>query len=72
MSFGEAALLDGERRSADVRADTDVSCLVLTTAAFDSLEAEHPAIAAAVLRNLLRSVGATAARLTGEVAVLAG
>jgi CRP-like cAMP-binding protein len=72
MIFGEAALLEGGPRTADVRADSEVRCLVLTSTAFDALEVEHPAIAAALLRNLLRSVGATAARLTAEVAVLAG
>jgi glutaminase len=71
MSFGEAALLDGGRRTADVHADTEVDCLVLTIDAFEELMRDHPDVAATVLRNLLRSVGATAARLTREVAVLA-
>jgi glutaminase len=71
MTFGEAALLDGGRRTADVHADSEVECLVLSTEAFDGLLAERPDVAAQVLRNLLRTVGATAARLTREVAVLA-
>lgn len=71
MTFGEAALLDGGRRGADVRADTEVVCLTLSTEAFEMLLTEHPDLAAALLRNLLRTVGATAARLTREVAVLA-
>lgn len=72
MSFGEAALLDGGMRTADVRADSEVVCLALSADAFDALLIEHPEVAAGILRNLLRSVGATAARLTREVAVLAG
>lgn len=72
MSFGEAALLDGGARTADVRADSEVVCLALSADVFDTLLIEHPEIAAGILRNLLRSVGATAARLTREVAVLAG
>jgi CRP-like cAMP-binding protein len=72
MAFGESALFDGERRSADVRADSDVVCLALTRDAFAALLAEHPDVAATILRNLLRTVAATAGRLTREVAVLAG
>ena len=72
MTFGEAALVDGERRTADVHADTDVVCRRLSTEAFESLVVSHPRVAATVLRNLLGTVGATAARLTREVAILAG
>ena len=36
-----------------------------------ALLVERPQLAATVLRNLLRTVGATAARLTREVAILA-
>ena len=72
MSFGESALFDGERRTADVRADDEVVCLALTRAAFASLLDDEPAVAATILGNLLRTVAATSARLTREVAVLAG
>jgi glutaminase len=72
MVFGETALLGGGRRSADVRADGPVTCLVLSTAAFDEVAAERPAAAIAILRNLLGSATATSARLTREMAVLAG
>lgn len=72
MTFGESALLDGGRRTADVHADSEVACLFLSVDAFDELLAERPDVAAHVLRNLLRTVGATATRLTREVAVLAG
>ncbi len=71
MTFGEAALLDGGHRTADVHADSDVVCRMLPNAAFDALLIEQPVVAATILRNLLRTVGATAARLTREVAVLA-
>ena len=59
MTFGEAALVDGERRTADVHADTDVVCRRLSTEAFESLVVSHPRVAATVLRNLLGTVGAT-------------
>ena len=70
--FGETALIGPERRGADVTADTPVDCLVLSTAAFDALRERSPAIATTILRSLLGSAVATAGRLTGELAVLAG
>jgi glutaminase len=72
MSFGEAALLHGGTRTADVTADTDVECLVLDTAAFAQLEAGQPRLAALLLHNLLRQSAETVARLTAEVAALEG
>ncbi|HTZ01129.1 MAG TPA: glutaminase A [Xanthobacteraceae bacterium] len=51
MEFGEMALLD-ERRTADVWADTDVSCLELPIEEFDRFRREHPKIAERIARNL--------------------
>jgi glutaminase len=51
MEFGEMSLLD-ERRSADVWADTNVSCLELPIDEFDRFRREHPRIAERVARNL--------------------
>jgi glutaminase len=72
MVFGETALLGAGRRSADVRTDGEVSCLVLSSAAFDALAKERPAAAVAILRNLLGTATATTARLTQEMAILVG
>ena len=72
MVFGETALLGVGRRSADVRTDGPVTCLVLSTAAFDALASERPVAAVAILRNLLGTATATTARLTREMAVLVG
>jgi glutaminase len=72
MAFGETSLLGGGRRGADVYADGPVACLVLPTAAFGTLAADHPAIALTILRNLLGTASATTGRLTREMAVLAG
>jgi glutaminase len=41
MGFGEAAMLDGGVRSADVRADKPVECYTLTTEAFARLDETH-------------------------------
>ena len=70
MTFGEAALLQGGLRTAEVRADTDCDCLVLQTEAFAQLEFDRPALMARLLHNLLKSSAETTARLTTEVAAL--
>ncbi|HSQ71263.1 MAG TPA: cyclic nucleotide-binding domain-containing protein, partial [Rubrivivax sp.] len=72
MTFGEAALVAGGTRSADVVADTDVECLVLDTAEFVRLEQELPQLTIRLLHNLLRSSAETTQRLTAEVAALEG
>jgi glutaminase len=72
MVFGELSLIGREARTADVHADTIVECHVLEADAFDRLTAEQPALACVLLANLLRVVGRTARRMTGEVALLAG
>ena len=48
-----------------------MECQVLRADAFDELMRDEPRAAAAVLANLLRVVGATARRLTEELALLA-
>ncbi len=72
MVFGELALIGREARTADVRADTMVECQVLSVDDFERLTSAHPALACVLLTNLLRVVGRTARRMTGEVALLAG
>jgi sulfate permease, SulP family len=52
MSFGETALLDGQGRTADAVADVASQVHVLTAAALARLQAEEPALAAQVYRNL--------------------
>jgi glutaminase len=51
MEFGEMALL-GERRTADVWADTDVTCLELPIEEFNRFRREHPHIGELIARNL--------------------
>jgi glutaminase len=51
MEFGEMALL-GERRTADVWADTDVTCLELPIEEFDRFRREHLHIGERIARNL--------------------
>jgi glutaminase len=51
MEFGEMALLD-EQRTADVWADTDVTCLELPIGEFNRFRTEHPPIGERIARNL--------------------
>jgi glutaminase len=51
MEFGEMALLD-ERRTADVWADTDVTCLELPIDGYNQFRREHPHIGEHIARNL--------------------
>jgi glutaminase len=71
MMFGELAVIDRAARSADVRADAAVECLVLSAAAFDRLGETHPQIKVALLHNMLRSAHQMVSRLNLEVATLA-
>ncbi len=52
ISFGEMAFLDGAPRSADIIADSEVECDLLTMEDFQTLEKTHPAIKIKMLANL--------------------
>jgi glutaminase len=51
MVFGEMALLEA-RRSADVWADSEVTCLEVPLAEFDRFRERHPRIGERIMRNL--------------------
>ncbi len=72
MAFGEAALIAGGVRSADVRADTAVASWALGAEVFAELKAQRPALAITLLHNLLGSASQTIRRLTAEVSALEG
>lgn len=71
MSFGELGVIAGGERSADVRADGAVECLVLGHEAFERLGVDAPGAKIVLLENMLKSVAATVNRLTREVTALA-
>jgi CRP-like cAMP-binding protein len=50
--FGEIALIDGAERTATVRAQTEVFCLLLPGRAFMKMVRSEPEIAVALLRQL--------------------
>ncbi|MFN2425112.1 MAG: glutaminase A [Candidatus Binatia bacterium] len=70
MAFGEAGVLAGGLRTADVRADRPLECLVLTRESFDRMGRDDPGLQNAVLRGLLRVSNSITGSLTGEVAAL--
>lgn len=52
MMLGETAMLDGGGRSAGAVADSETELFALTQAALDAIEAERPALAARLYRNM--------------------
>jgi glutaminase len=70
MAFGELAVIDRGKRTADVQADTAVECLVLSVDALARLGDTHPGVKMKILENLLRQVSRTVSRLNQEVAAL--
>jgi CRP-like cAMP-binding protein len=71
MVFGEMSAIDRQPRSADVRADQDVTCYVLPIREFDRLGKSDPLLKATLLENILRHVTGMLRRLNGEVSALA-
>jgi CRP/FNR family transcriptional regulator, cyclic AMP receptor protein len=56
--FGEMALLDGARRSADITAAGEVTVMVIGRTAFAKLLRTEPQMAAVLLRTLARRLRA--------------
>jgi len=70
MVFGEMAILERRPRSADVRADDDVACYVMSIDTFDELTATHPDLKVKLLENFAYNLSLRLRRLTDEVRVL--
>lgn len=66
-SFGEMALLDKKKRSANVKAQTDVSCFVMVYEVLDTLEYLAP-IRAKILTNLGASLSSRLRAANKEIA----
>lgn len=69
MLLGELALLTDERRSGDVRADTDVEAFALSRAQLTALRDEDPTLQAIMLENLVRIVSRRAQAMRDEFAL---
>jgi glutaminase len=70
LSFGEMALLDGGKRSADIIADEKVICYGLRVEQLQELTAEHPNIMITILSNLTREFSERLRHANEEIGVL--
>jgi glutaminase len=71
LAFGELALLDGGRRSADVIADEPAVCYVLPIVKLRALASKHPAIETKLIFNICREISARLRRADAEIRALA-
>jgi len=69
MSFGEMAFIDGARRSADIVADTDVECQLLTLEDFAKFGKTHPALKIKLLEQLCLDLTAKLRKANRELTV---
>jgi glutaminase len=70
LSFGEMALLDGGKRSADIVADERVICYGLRVEQLQELAVEHPNIMITILGNLTREFSERLRHANQEIRVL--
>ena len=70
LSFGEMALLDGGKRSADIIADERVICYGFAVEQLQELAAEHPNIMITILGNLTREFSERLRHANDEISAL--
>jgi glutaminase len=70
LMFGEMALLDGGKRSADVVANEKVICYGLGVDELKELASEHPNVMIAILSNLTREFSERLRHANDEISVL--
>jgi glutaminase len=71
LAFGELALLDGGKRSADVIADEPAVCFMLPIEKFRALANNHPTIESKLIFNICRELSARLRRADAEIRSLA-
>ena len=71
LAFGELALLDGGKRSADVIADEPALCYVLPIVKLRALASDHPAVESKLIFNISRELSARLRRADAEIRSLA-
>jgi glutaminase len=72
LSFGEMALLDGGRRSADVIADERVVCYGFSVEQLREIGRENPRIFTTILGNMMRDFSERLRRANDEIRALEG
>lgn len=70
LTFGEMALLDGGKRSADIVANERVICYGLGVEELHALAAEHPNVMITILSNLTREFSERLRHANEEIGVL--
>jgi glutaminase len=70
LSFGEMALLDGGRRSADVVADERVVCYGFSVDSLNEMSASNPKVLITILGNMMRDFSERLRRANDEIRVL--
>jgi CRP/FNR family cyclic AMP-dependent transcriptional regulator len=60
--FGEVAVIDGGRRSADITADTNMRCWGISRKEFEAFVKQHPDVAWTLLEGLVARLRAAEAR----------
>jgi glutaminase len=68
MTFGELAYIERGPRTANVVADTDIECRMLTYERFDELSSSEPQLFGKLLRNILAVVTASLHLANAELA----
>jgi len=71
LTFGEMALLDGGKRSADIVADERVICYGLSVEQLEELGVRYPAISKTILSNLSREFSERLRQANEEIRALA-
>jgi CRP-like cAMP-binding protein len=64
--FGEVALIDGGRRSADITAETNMRCWGISQREFRAFVKQHPEVAWALLEVLVARLRATESAAAGS------
>lgn len=70
-TFGEMAIIDGERRSATIAVDEDATCLMVPIEDLDALNEEFPNLGATLYLNLSRSLSRRLREAHDEIRTLA-
>jgi glutaminase len=70
MCFGEMAFIDGAPRSANIVADTEIECHVLSLENFDLLGKSHPALKIKLLEHLCLDLTRKLRKANRELSVL--
>ncbi|MFC1746535.1 Crp/Fnr family transcriptional regulator, partial [Candidatus Riflebacteria bacterium] len=71
MAFGEMAMLEGGTRTADIIADTEVSCYVMDLSKFDAVSRDYPSIKIKFQHNMLKKISQNLRKANQELTALA-